>query len=112
MLKHLAEVAAHKFGLTVWQWLPGPVGHHAAASLHYQRYPDGIGRAFDAYGKRWRMGRYVRWLKRTGHWKRLSEGIYNGYVQKLSVKNHKRVPSSFWGAETWKAHRGHIHLGI
>ena len=111
-LRHIAYVARIRFGLTVWQWKPGHVGQHAPGSLHYQTFRDGTGRAFDIYGPRWREARFLRWLRRTGNDKHLTEGIFNGIVFKLSVKHGQRVPSSYWGAQTWAAHRNHIHIAV
>lgn len=108
-LKHLAEVATQRYSLHVWQWLPGPVGQHAPGSLHYQTFPDGVGKAWDCYGPLWRMLRFRRYLRK--HHPYLTEGIWNGPFR-LSVENGKVVPPSFWGAQTWAAHRNHLHLGI
>lgn len=109
-LKHIAHVAAHTYGLTVWQWLPGPVGGHSSTSYHFRVFPDGTGKAFDVYGPRWRMARFLRWLRRSGQHAHLSEGIFNGRVYKLSVLHGAHVPSSLWGETTWRNHRNHIHI--
>jgi hypothetical protein len=117
LLIHLAHVAEHRFGLTVWQWLPGPCHGHAPGSLHYQTFPASrVGRAFDAcapmtWRGRRRMARYARWVKRT-HGSRLTEGIYNGAYTKLSIKRGHTYSPSIWGAQTWAAHRNHVHVGI
>src|SRR5690242_3343921 len=113
MLRHLAAEARRR-GLTVWQWLPGHVGTHAANSLHNQTYPGTkVGRAFDAYGSYLRMARYARWLRKF-HRRRLTEGIFNGRVpiSRLSVKSGGNVRPSFWGVETWREHKNHVHVGI
>lgn len=117
LLRHLAYQARHRFKLTVWQWLPGHVSGHAPGSLHYLTFPGSrTGRAFDAYAPmtwrgRWRMARYARWLRRR-HRSRLTEGIYNGAHTKLSVGHGRNVGSYYWGAQTWAAHRNHVHCGI
>lgn len=109
LLKHVAHLAQHKFKCVVWQWLPGYVGSHAPGSLHYQKFSDGVGRAFDAYGRR--MGIFAWWVGKY-HGKHLTEGIYNGRLIKLSIKNGQHVPSSYWGPVTWAEHANHVHVGI
>jgi hypothetical protein len=113
LLVHVAHVAAHRFGLVVWQWLPGPCSGHAPDSLHYQRFRAAPhrGRAFDAYRSSLRQARYARWLRRT-HKHRLTECIYNGRFTKVSIHQGHDVPPSFWGSATWTAHRNHVHVGI
>jgi hypothetical protein len=116
LLRHIADVARHRFGLHVWQWLPGPVGGHSATSLHYQAFPaHRTGRAFDAYGTgvlgRLREARFARWLKKS-HKARLTEGIYHGRWTTLSIKRGHTVPSSYWGLATWDAHKTHVHVAI
>lgn len=104
LLKHLAYVARDGFGVTVWQWLPGHVGSHSEHSLHNQRFPDGVGKAFDAYGPN--MRGFARWCDRYAP--QLDELIFNPGV---SRKNGVRVPTSYWGSETWLAHTNHVHVG-
>lgn len=104
LLKVLAAVAREGFGLTVWQWLPGHVGTHAQHSLHNQSYPDGVGKAFDAYGPM--MSGFAKWCDRYAP--QLDELIFN---PSASRKNGKYVAPSFWGAETWRAHTNHVHVG-
>src|SRR5207245_8254393 len=51
LLRHLGWCAHHVFAVSVWQWhrLAEPVSSgHAPNSWHYKRFPDGVGRAFDA----------------------------------------------------------------
>lgn len=104
----LAARRARLLGLTVWQWKPGPVGSHAPNSLHNLTFADGVGCAFDAYGKR--MGAFALWCRLHRSW--FTEVIYNGRVVKVSIKHGRHVPHSYWGAETWVAHRNHVHCGI
>lgn len=104
LLKVLAKVARDGFGLTVWQWLPGHVGTHAAHSLHNQRYPDGTGKAFDAYGPM--MGGFAGWCDKYAP--QLDELIFNPGA---SRKNGQHVAPSYWGAATWDAHTNHVHVG-
>jgi hypothetical protein len=112
LLKHLAYVARHRFGLTVWQWKPGAVGTHAPGSLHYLTFAgSNIGRAFDAYGRFLRMARFARWVRKA-HGDRLTEGIYNGRFTKLSIKRGRYLNPVYWGAVTWAEHRNHVHIGI
>jgi hypothetical protein len=108
LLKDLAHVARYGYNLNVWQWegRTSPVGGHAAHSMHYQRYPDGIGKAFDAYGTASNMEAFGRWVGR--HAPQVDEGIHN---PGLSRKNGKNVAPSFWGSSTWSAHINHVHLG-
>lgn len=84
-------------------------GSHASGSYHY------LGRAVDlapaggmtpanvAY-----MNKAAKWINKTMSGL-LTEGIHN---PGLSVKDKKRVPSSFWGAATWQEHLNHIHLAM
>lgn len=104
----LAARAARRVGLIVWQWRPGYVGGHSPHSLHNETFPDGTGCAFDAYGKR--MGLFALWCRRHRRW--FTEVIYNGRVVKVSIKHGRHVPHSYWGAETWDAHRNHVHVAI
>jgi hypothetical protein len=82
-------------------------------SYHYQTYPDGVGRAFDAYGSWWRMVLFMRAVRKH-HGAHLTEGIFNPghWWRGLSVKNGRRVDHSFWGSETWNAHKSHVHLAV
>jgi peptidoglycan hydrolase-like protein with peptidoglycan-binding domain len=73
---------------------------HATHSFHYQ------GRAVDLAGPD--MDRIGAWI--TQHLtSRLAEGIHN---PTLSVKNNSHASPSVWGADTWAAHRNHIHLAV
>lgn len=113
LLVHLADVAKNRYHLTVWQWLPGHVGGHAANSLHNKTFPHSEkGRAFDAFGSWINMYRFARHIRRSHP--NVTEGIWNsgtklGY---LSRKNGQHVKPSFWGSATWKAHKGHVHVGV
>lgn len=116
LLVHLAKVARTKYKLTVWQWLPGHVGSHAPGSLHGLTFPGShVGRAFDAYGSRWRMARFARHCKKV-HGERLTEGIFNygrlGSRWNLSIKHGHHVSPAYWGPVTWTNHKNHVHVGI
>lgn len=139
LLKYLAGRAHKKpFHMHVWQWKGhGPVGTHAPGSFHSQTFPDGTGKAFDAYsaafwvkadGKlakkagvrplAWakatvRMGLYARACRRA-HEPHITELIHNSPIPGLSasVKNGSSVPASFWGSETWNEHRNHVHVAV
>lgn len=111
LLDHLQALAG-RYGLTVWQRLPGQVGHHAPGSLHYMTFPGtNSGRAFDAYGPAWRMRAYA-WHLRVFYKTRLAEGIYSGAQRgrNLSVKHGRNVPASYWGDATWSGHANHVHV--
>lgn len=75
-------------------------GHHANGSYHYK------GEAIDLAGPAGTMNTAATWIAHhlAG---RLLEGIHN---PGLSVKNGRGVRPSFWGPQTWAAHRNHIHL--
>lgn len=108
LLKELAHVARYGFNLSVWQWAgrTAPVTGHSAHSMHYLRWPDGIGKAFDAYGSAKNMEDYGRWVDQ--HAPQIDEGIHN---PGLSRKNGQHVDPSTWGSVTWGAHTNHTHIG-
>jgi hypothetical protein len=86
-------------------------GDHAENSYHY------LGRAADlAAGDYGLMNEAAAWINESGLWEHLTEGIHNpgsgSGPSLLSVKEGKKVPSSFWGAETWAAHENHIHVAV
>jgi hypothetical protein len=81
----------------------GPVHRvHAPGSYHYSH------RAADISGTEQAMRRFCAWALRT-HLRDMAELIHNPGA---SVKGGRQVPSSFWGTETWAAHRNHVHLAI
>lgn len=77
-------------------------GEHVSDSYHYK------GRAVDLAGSEAEMNKAAKWISKYLT-QVLTEGIHN---PGLSVKEHKHVESSFWGAETWAAHANHIHLAV
>jgi hypothetical protein len=77
-------------------------GVHVTNSLHYQ------GRAEDLAASSSIMNQAAKWILQN-FGSQLAEGIHN---PGLSIKNGKTVPSSFWGAVTWQAHRNHIHVAV
>lgn len=78
-------------------------GSHVPGSYHPQ------GKAVDLanpnYGY---MDRAAAWVKTSGLYRSLLEGIHN---PNLSVSQGKIVPPSFY-ASVWAAHRNHIHLAL
>jgi hypothetical protein len=76
-------------------------GQHAAGSYHYK------GMAHDIGGPPGVMNAASEWIKASGLFKRLIEGIHN---PNLSVKNGQMVSPGFWGGSTWAGHANHIHL--
>jgi hypothetical protein len=116
LLNALAHTARTKFGLTVWQWLPGHVGQHAPGSLHGQTFPGtNVGRAFDAYGPSESMFHFAQWV--AHHTPQVTEGIYQsnyGTNHSLSIKNGVRQgdPVGFWGDAVWAEHTNHVHIGV
>lgn len=110
LLVQLCSAAEQHYGLRVAEcdapgaparW--GPVHRvHATGSLHYAH------RAADISGNETNMRRFGAWASDT-YGPRLAELIHN---PGSSVKNGRHVPSTFWGAATWNAHRNHVHLAI
>jgi hypothetical protein len=78
-------------------------GNHASNSYHYR------GEAVDMSLDSQTMHDCAEWIKSTGIYKQLAEGIHN---PNLSVKNGQFVDPSFWGAATWAGHANHLHLAI
>jgi len=109
LIRHLAWAAQEKFNLKVHQWLPGRVGVHGDGrdSMHYHKFPSGIGRAFDAIGSPTNMRHFARWV-RLNH-PNVTEGIHK---PNLSIDNGRRVPSSFWGSKVWNEHANHVHIAV
>jgi hypothetical protein len=68
-----------------------------------------LGLAADVTGTPQAMARASRYIRSSGIWHSLLEGIHN---PGLSVKNGQMVPASFWGASTWGDHVDHIHLAL
>ena len=110
LLVRLCHAAEDHYGLRVREfdgpgaparW--GPVHHvHAQGSFHYQH------RAADISGLEQNMQRFGAWVARNNT-PRIKELIHN---PGSSIKNGQHVPASFWGAQTWRAHRNHVHLAI
>ena len=113
LLKAIAHTARTRYGLTVWQWLPGEVGTHAPGSLHGQVFPGtNVGRAFDAYGSWLRMFRFARWVRKNAP--QVTEGIFNTGLGNgsLSIKHGRRVSAFYWGSVVWAEHKNHVHIGV
>jgi hypothetical protein len=66
------------------------------------------GRAADLVGSAQEMNKAARWIEKYMV-AALDEGIHN---PGLSVDTHHKVPSSFWGAQTWAEHANHIHVAV
>jgi hypothetical protein len=78
-------------------------GTHAKNSYHYQ------GEAVDLGGTPGVMNAAANYIKQTGLYKRLTEGIHN---PNLSVKFGQNVDPGYWGASTWGQHLNHIHIAV
>lgn len=79
-------------------------GSHVSGSYHYR---DG-GEAVDLSGSTGVMHQASAWIKRSGLYRQLAEGIHN---PNLSVSQGKLVPASTYSA-VWAGHADHIHLAI
>jgi hypothetical protein len=100
-IRNLAAYVMDKYsGLSVSSTTGGT---HAANSLHYS------GQAVDlASGDYSYMDQAAAWIKSSGLYKSLAEGIHN---PNLSVDEGNLVDPSFY-ADVWSDHRDHIHLGV
>ena len=83
-------------------------GYRTSMPMGHPDYHN-VGLAADISGSPQAMDRAVRFIRNSGLWRGLVEGIHN---PGLSVKNGQMVPPSFWGASTWAAHANHIHLAL
>lgn len=97
-VSRLIRVLTARFPLSVTSTTGG---EHANQSYHYR------GEAVDLAGSPGAMSGASAWIKQSGLYRSLLEGIHN---PNLSVKFGKTVPPSFWGASTWAGHADHIHL--
>lgn len=95
--RYLASTMRQRFGLSVSP--QGGVRPGDAGSFH------SVGKAVDLVGSKMRAG--AEWVKTSGLYKTLLEGIHN---PNLSADSGKLVSSGFWGAGTWAEHKDHIHL--
>jgi hypothetical protein len=77
-------------------------GSHVSGSLHY------AGEAVDLGGDTQTMFDASAWIKRSGIYRQLTEGIHN---PNLSVSDGHFVDPSFYSA-VWAGHADHIHLGV
>lgn len=100
--KHISQVAS-----TVLSKFPGLAitsttsGNHVPGSYHYR------GMAVDMGGSSSTMYAASEWIKASGLWHQLLEGIHN---PDLAVKNYQlEVPPGVFGA-VWAGHANHIHL--
>jgi hypothetical protein len=99
-IRNLSNRLDRMFGLTTTSTTGGG---HATNSYHYR------GLAADISGSPQAMARATRYIRSSGIWHSLLEGIHN---PGLSVKNGQNVPAGFWGANTWADHMDHIHLAL
>lgn len=95
--RYLASTMRQKFGLSVSP--QGGVRPGDSGSFH------SVGKAVDLVGSKMRQG--AEWVKTSGLYKTLLEGIHN---PNLSTDSGKMVSSGFWGAQTWAGHKDHVHL--
>jgi hypothetical protein len=92
-------VLGHYPGLSVTSTTSGG---HVSGSLHY------AGEAVDVAGDTQTMFDASAWIKQTGLYRQLTEGIHN---PNLSVSDGKFVDPSYYAA-VWGEHANHIHLGV
>ncbi len=78
-------------------------GTHAAGSYHYR------GQAVDLSADPQTMLRAAAWIRSSGAYRSLAEGIHN---PNLSVSAGQFVSPSYWGSATWADHADHIHLAL
>lgn len=101
-IRNLAGYVMSKYsGLEVTSTIHG---QHAANSYHYKG--EAVDLASGDYGY---MDQAAGWIKSSGLYKALVEGIHN---PNLSVESGALVDPSYWGSETWAAHANHIHLAV
>jgi hypothetical protein len=55
------------------------------------------------------MSRASEWVKSSGLFRTLKQGIHN---PNLSVNAGAIVPTSYWGPTTWAQHASHIHMAL
>lgn len=94
-----SSVLGHYPGLSVTSTTSGT---HVANSLHY------AGEAVDIGGDTQTMFDASAWIKQSGLYRQLTEGIHN---PNLSVNDGKFVDPSYYAA-VWAEHANHIHLGV
>lgn len=99
-IKEVASIVlGHYPGLSVTSTTSGG---HVSGSLHY------AGEAVDVAGDTKTMFDASSWIKQTGLYRQLTEGIHN---PNLSVSDGKFVDPSYYAA-VWGEHANHIHLGV
>jgi hypothetical protein len=77
-------------------------GGHVSGSYHY------LGEAVDIAGSTGVMNAAANWIKRSGLYRQLTEGIHN---PNLSVSDGHMVDPSFYSS-VWAEHANHIHLAV
>jgi hypothetical protein len=77
-------------------------GGHVSGSYHY------LGEAVDIAGSTGVMNAAANWVKRSGLYRQLTEGIHN---PNLSVSDGHMVDPSFYSS-VWAEHANHIHLAV
>lgn len=86
-------------GLTITS---GTGGSHVSGSYHYK------GEAVDIAGSGPEMFRASDWIKSSGLYRKLAEGIHN---PNLAVKDGRMVSPSFYSG-VWAGHANHIHVAV
>lgn len=76
-------------------------GRHVGGSYHYQ------GRAVDLAGPGSTMNTAAGWVRSSGMYRRLKEGIHN---PNLAIKNGRVTSGPGTFGAVWAGHRNHIHL--
>lgn len=97
-VRWLVDVMRDKYGLRV----SSGIRAGDSGSFHSQ------GKAVDLIGSRMRQA--ATWIRTSGLYRALLEGIHN---PNLSTDSGKLVSPGFWGAQTWAQHGGsneHLHL--
>lgn len=97
--KVAADVLGHFPGLSVTSTTGGS---HVSGSYHY------LGEAVDVAGSTGVMHAASEWIKRSGLYRQLTEGIHN---PNLSVNEGHFVDPSYYSA-VWAEHANHIHLAV
>ncbi len=99
-IKQATELVLQQFpGLSVTSTIGG---NHVSGSYHYK------GEATDISGSTDTMHTASSWIKRSGLYKSLAEGIHN---PNLSVSDGSIVSPSFYSG-VWAGHADHIHLAV
>jgi SLT domain-containing protein len=99
-VSRLANSLVQKFGLTITSTTGGT---HAPGSFHYQ------GLAADLGGPPAAMNQAAEWIKSSGTYRSLLEGIHN---PNLAVKNGQLFSGAGPFGSVWGAHANHVHIAL